>query len=255
MAFTHSPKIVTDGLVVYLDAGNSKSYPRSGTDWTNVVNSSMTGSIVNSTFSTSSLGAFTFDKIDDYVLISSGSPNLNIGTNHTWVWWMKKPDTIGSSFQYIYSHNTFAVANSCVIFFGENSNGNGNATRLYWTYSDTYAGGNGDIAAYTANEVTSSIANNKWHMVTLVKFGWNAASHILYVDDNVKFTNILSDGNGSTITKCNPTGPLNLFRRSDGNSARYWQGDIGMFMMYKDKALTEQEVIQNFNATRGRYGV
>lgn len=256
MATSYSPKIVTDGLVVYLDAGNPKSYPRTGSSWVNVADTNMTASIFDATFSGSNVvGTFNFDEVNDYVLISSGSPNLNIGTNHTWVWWMKKPDTVGNAFQYIYSHNTFATANSCVIFFGENSNGQGNTSRLYWTYSDTYAGGNADVASYTSQEVTSSIADNRWHMVTLVKFGWNAANHVLYVDDNIKFTNILSDGNGSIITKCNPTGPLNLFRRSDANVDRYWKGDIGTFMMYKDKALTEEEVRQNFNATRGRFGV
>lgn len=255
MSFHHSPRIVTDGLVLYLDAANPKSYPGSGTDWVNIADTSMTGSITSATYSSNNLGIFNFDEVNDYVAISSGSESLNIGTNHTWVWWMKKSDTIGNGYQYIYSHNTFATANSCVIFFAENSVGGGNVSKLYWTYNDTFAGGNGDVAVYTSQEVTSSIADDQWHMVTLVKSGWSYADHVLYVDNNIKFTSMVNDGNGSTITKCNPTGPLNLFRRTDANTARYWEGNIATFMMYKDKALTEQEVLQNYNALRGRFGI
>ena len=42
MAFNYSPKIVTDGLVFAVDAANKKSYPGSGTTWTDLAGSSNT---------------------------------------------------------------------------------------------------------------------------------------------------------------------------------------------------------------------
>ena len=47
MAFIHSPKIVTDGLIMYLDAANSRSYISGSTTWNNLVNSTISGSLIN----------------------------------------------------------------------------------------------------------------------------------------------------------------------------------------------------------------
>jgi len=253
MSFFHSPRIVTDGLVLYLDAANSKSYPGSGTDWVNIADTSMTGSITGATFSSNNLGNFTFDETNDYVVISSGSESLNIGTNHTWIWWMKIPDgATGDTFQYLYSHNLVNQPNACNIYIGESSDNGGYVGDFFARYNDT--GGN-DVNPYTSVEVTSSIADNQWHMVTLVKSGWSYTDHILYIDNTEKRTSWTNNTTEQSITKCVPTGDLNLSRRVDASAARYFGGDIAAFMMYKDKALSEQEVLQNFNALRGRFGI
>jgi hypothetical protein len=47
MALSHSPKIITDGLVLCLDAGNPKSYPGSGTTWTDLSGNGNNGSLEN----------------------------------------------------------------------------------------------------------------------------------------------------------------------------------------------------------------
>jgi hypothetical protein len=70
MAFYYSPKIVTDGLVLYLDAGNQLSYPGSGTTWTDLSRSQTNGTLVNGpTFNTGSLGSIVFDGVDDFLLV------------------------------------------------------------------------------------------------------------------------------------------------------------------------------------------
>jgi hypothetical protein len=252
MSFFHSPRIVTDGLVLYLDAANSKSYPGSGTDWTNIADTSMTGSIISATYSTNNLGNFNFDETNDYVVISSGSESLNIGTNHTWVWWLRIPDFTGDLYQYIYSHNTFASTNACNIWFTEDAVvdvGFGGPELLKFEYNDTSTA---DVRARFNN--TLSIADNQWHMITLVKSGWSHTDNTLYVDSD-KFTSLTNEITEQSITKCVPTGDLNVGRRADANSQRYFGGDMAILMVYKDKALTEQEVLQNYNALRGRFGI
>ena len=64
MALAHSPRIITDGLVLALDAGNTKSYPGSGTTWSNLVNPSSSFSLSNSP--TYNNKTFTFDGINDF---------------------------------------------------------------------------------------------------------------------------------------------------------------------------------------------
>lgn len=253
MATSYSPKIVTDGLVVLLDAGNSKSYPGTGNSWVNVADTTMTGSIIGATYSSNNLGNFNFNEVSDYVLISSGSKGLNIGTNHTWVWWLKVPELTGTLFQYIYSHNNFGVANACNIWLIETSISAGENPPhvLKFQYNDT---GTNDVGGRFNNELSSSLFDNQWHMMTLVKSGWSYTDNTLYVD-NKKFTSLFNDAGAASITKCNPTGNLNLARRVDADANRYFGGNIATFMMYKDKALSEQEVLQIYNATRGRFGV
>jgi hypothetical protein len=48
MSLIHSPRIVTDGLVLCLDAGNPKSYTGSGTTWTDLSGNGNNGTLTNS---------------------------------------------------------------------------------------------------------------------------------------------------------------------------------------------------------------
>ena len=71
MGITYNPRIITDGLVLCLDAGNSKSYPGSGTTWTDLSGNGNTGTLTNGP--TYSNGAIVFDGVDDYVQFTSTS--------------------------------------------------------------------------------------------------------------------------------------------------------------------------------------
>jgi hypothetical protein len=74
MGITYNPRIVTDGLVLALDAGNSKSYPGSGTTWTDLSGRGNTGTLTNGpTYSSANFGSIVFDGSDDYVQFTSTS--------------------------------------------------------------------------------------------------------------------------------------------------------------------------------------
>ena len=69
MSLNHSPAIVTDGLVLCLDAANIRSYPRTGTTWTDLKGGN-NGTLTNMTvsnFSSDNGGVFSFDGSDEYV--------------------------------------------------------------------------------------------------------------------------------------------------------------------------------------------
>ena len=62
------PEIVEDGLVLALDAGNTKSYPGSGTTWTDLSGNGNNGSLVNGVgYNSGNLGSLSFDGVNDYV--------------------------------------------------------------------------------------------------------------------------------------------------------------------------------------------
>ena len=99
MSFAHSPKIVTDGLVLALDAGNVKSYVSGSTTWFDKSGFVNNGTLTNGpTFSSVNGGGIIFDGTDDYVITTSGlTPALNIISSITLETWLK-PTALASAF-------------------------------------------------------------------------------------------------------------------------------------------------------------
>ena len=68
MGLAHSPSLVMNGLVLALDAANPKSYPGSGTTWTDLSGRGNTGTLTNGpTYSSANGGSLVFDGTNDYV--------------------------------------------------------------------------------------------------------------------------------------------------------------------------------------------
>ena len=69
MSLNHSPAIVTDGLVLCLDAANVRSYPKSGTTWSDLVggNDGAMQNMTASNFSSANGGILSFDGTDEHV--------------------------------------------------------------------------------------------------------------------------------------------------------------------------------------------
>lgn len=77
MAFHFGNTVVTDGLVMYLDAANRRSYPGSGTIWRDLINTTSTGVLTNGpVFDGTDGGSILFDNLDDRVIIPP-SPQIN----------------------------------------------------------------------------------------------------------------------------------------------------------------------------------
>ena len=91
MGVTYNPKIVTNGLVLALDAANVKSYPGSGTAWTDMSGLGNNGALTNGpTFSSNNAGSIVFDGTNDYINFSTYSqPEYLTTTSFTWGIWVK----------------------------------------------------------------------------------------------------------------------------------------------------------------------
>ena len=85
MAYRNGPKIVTDGLVLCLDAAIGKSYPGSGTSWTDLSGNGNNGTLVNGpTFSSANGGSIVLDGVNDY--ISTTSISISTFTYEGWLY-------------------------------------------------------------------------------------------------------------------------------------------------------------------------
>ena len=216
MALAHSPRIVRDSLAFYLDAANTKSYPGSGTTWTDISGKGNDGTLTNGpTFSSDYGGKFNFDETNDYV----DCGNVLSQTAYTKSAWFR-PE---SSTRNIIS---------------------GPANHAFWmvgTDNTLQAGHQGAWSTVSHTVPSGNMLNQWWNGVVT----WNnSTGWVLYLNGVQVDTNSNTSGPGGT------TG-VYIASYSGGN---YFDGDIAQAIIY-DRVLTATEVQQNFNAFRGRFGL
>lgn len=235
--------IVTDGLVLYLDAANTKSYISGSTIWNDVSRSQTNGTLINGpTFSSGNGGSIVFDGVNDYTDCGSSS-TINIGTSSFSVEVAVKFTGTGV-YQVATRRSTNDGANGNRVFDGFN------------IFCDTGRIGAGFRHTATVNtdyaaQSTTTLNSGNWVIVTAV-FS-RASNLVLYVNGFTNATTSISALNGVNI---NLTQNFQIGRRliAGGTNDLYFLGSIGIFRYY-NKALSAQEVLQNYNATRTRYGL
>ena len=228
MATKYSPKMVTDGLVLSLDAANTKSYPKSGTTWTDLSGNSNTGTLTNGpTFSAGNMGSIVFDGVDDYI---SGTNNsslqlLNDLTIGAWV----KLGSGGNASQGIFEKMI-------------NINYSGYGITRQDDYFKFWTGGGGTFA-YTNSNITYSSGNN-WYYVVGRRMAGNNRLFINSILQTDSQSPPLSD-----------SGEVYVIGRYYSNIANYYfVGNIAQTSLY-NRALTDAEILQNYNATKSRFGL
>jgi len=217
MATFYSPKIVTDGLVLALDAANIKSYSGTGTTWSDLSGFSKNGTLVNGVgYNSSNLGSLNFDGVDDYITISQRETSsaftyeaFLMPTNVS-----KDQMYVGTIIDGFYIRITGSKAFLSVSAAGQRT----------LTHDTT-------------------LENNKiYHIVSI----YNGVQLKIYVN------NVLTLG---TVINASMTswGADRIGRWRDADQ-RSFVGNIYTLRAY-NRELTPQEILQNFNATRSRFGV
>jgi hypothetical protein len=227
MAISYNPRIITDGLVLCLDAGNAKSYSGSGTSWFDLSGNGNNLTLTNSPtwnssgyFSTGSTGYF----------IGNGTSSVPIGnSSYTMTSWAKIVNSWTNG-KGIISIGGYGVANGSNALRTGNIDGSvGNFQHYWW---------NNDINIVNNN---AGLSIGTWFMITAQFDGVNRRVW-------ANTTNIGSD----TPTGHNVTSTTIQIGKTFG--AEYFQGDIAIAHIY-NRALTPSEIQQNFNALRGRFGI
>jgi hypothetical protein len=233
--------IVTDGLVFDLDAAKRDSYPGTGTVWRDIKTNIITGTLVNGpTFDPNNGGSIVFDGIDD---TTNFGDILDLGTNNATInIWLKINSSWSSGIRCSISKAFFGVQNfRYAILFSQ--------TRQLMAFLQ----GNGGL---DITPTTNAILNlNQWYMCTMVI---NRSSIIeLYINGELQtvFGNaVISQWNGLNFQSNNPF-RVGSYTFNDNVSPNLnFPGNISIVEMYF-KSLTSQEILQNFNATKGRFGL
>ena len=235
MALSHSPSIVTDGLVLCLDAANPKSYPGSGTTWTDLSGNGYGGSLVGSTSYSSSPSKFDTNataRTDQNYLTTSSEITFADGSEYTWDFYVKLRSSVEVTYQSLLGRNS---TNPWLSLYPTTS------SATSWNIRYRQSG----LTYYNTTNINYDIINN-WGNITLSV-------------DSSRNVNIYL--NGEFKETINPTTTLFYVDviaggYSSGGSASYYplQGSIASCKLY-NKALTPQEIQQNFNATRSRFSI
>lgn len=210
---SYGPNLVTDGLVLYLDAANPDSYPGSGTVWYDL--SGNYNSTINGTFEYSGTYITTNDPAD-YVTIPWGSGIDPYTTQYTVIGWIRANNTIKNQMWFDWG-------------------GDGTNQRFYVA-----------LNSYGIQDnpwSNSTPDDTQWHMGCIRTGGSTFTYHL----DDLLLQQEKTGVSSYTV-------PDN-FEFGTSRSSYYWRGDISVLMIYENKKLTDNEVLQNYEALKSRFGL
>jgi hypothetical protein len=184
------------------------------------------GQLVNGpTFDSNNGGSLVFDGVDDAVNVPN-STSLQITNNITIMYWMYVTDQVGA--QGTITKGPFSNDYDYMVYLSSNS-----ATLTFYKKN---IGGTAENAGFSGTFI------NKW---THVSFSLNNLTVIGYENGVIRATSSFNNSGIRSTT--------NELRIGRGWSA-YFPGSLSNIQIY-NRALTPQEVLQNYNATKGRYGL
>lgn len=223
MGFHYSPKpIIDNSLVLYLDAANSKSYISGSTIWNDVSRSGNNGVLINNpNFDGSSI---VFNGVNNYATI-----NTSIGSgDFTFNIWLKRQST-STAVSFIFGRYVDSISRGCMFFIQNNL--------LFFRIG----------AAESLDRsvaFTSPVTGSSW---TNIVASANRSSNVLL------YRNGLLDNQTNISTQQGNIQTLNFIGAANGE-IWFLNGNLGLVQVY-NRALSSTEILQNFNAMRGRFGI
>ena len=235
-----STTIITDGLILFLDATNSSSYSGSGTTWTDLSGNSNNGTLVNGPVHTASPGYFTYNLANNRYASTSGTiSSLSTAT----------------LLYFLYSNQTQADYTNFIM----SRNGMGSGTN-YATGMNIVSGGNNNLGYHWNDNGATygwdsglAVPNNAWSMIAVTVSSTAAIGYLCKSSGITTATNTTSHSFVSSP-------PLNFFISQDrgggpgGGGYRNFIGGISQVAIY-NTTLTAGEITTNFNNTKSIYGL
>lgn len=221
MAFGNGPSVVTNGLVLALDAGDRNSYPGSGTVWTDLSGNNNSGSFVNGpTFNSANGGSIVFNGTNQYINCGNNSSiQITVGTISAWV----KTTSPGSSFRSI-----IAKQSAWGLFVADN---------ILVTY---------DWGAAATRTTGINIADGTWKYTALTftqTVGTPSNNAIVYLNGTSVLTTTVQHSNHG----------VNL-QIAEANASQFLNGNIANAQVY-NRVLSAVEIAQNYNAQKSRFNL
>jgi hypothetical protein len=235
MAYSYGPTIVKSGLVLALDAANRKSYPGSGATWADISRNGYNSTLTNgAAFTIAGGGAIAFDGANDRVDCGTNFSSFITGTNSFTIECWVYPASTQAQYADIWGNHT--------------DNFTGVVCQQNFTSSNQYTWGWGNGVSWATSGISNFFNLNalRWNHLVAIR---NGSSVLTYLDG------LLID----TTTNSSVVAPNSSFNFQIGtgynlNSSRYLNGWVSNFRIYS-RALSSAEVLQNYTATKGRYGL
>jgi hypothetical protein len=232
------PNIIVDGLVLYLDAANSKSYIPGSTTWNDVSRLGNNGTLVNGpTFNSADGGYIVFDGVNDFItlgdILALGFTD-GVFTADAWVY-VPSTWTAGSQYPNLISKGASA--------------GWDNAGWSLFVFRDYPGAGIYGWGCGIRNGATSLITQGSINITP------NTFTHICVTADgsNVRLyqNSVLTNTNSQTV---NPELNSQSVLIGKDWTNNYFPGNVAITRLY-NRAISSSEVRQNFNSTRSRFGI
>jgi len=226
MGASAGPDINEDGLVLALDAADRNSYPGSGTTWTDLSGQGNNGTLVNGVgFDGGNGGSLSFDGVNDYVSGTNNS-SIQLTGDLTVSAWVKLGDNANQGIiekMTLSPYNGYGITKQLGYF-------------KFWTaYLGSYT--------YTNSNLTYTADNNWYYVVGRRTSGNNRLFINSILQSDSKYAPLSDSGQSYVIGR--------YYSNVDNF---YTGGNIAQASIY-NRALTAEEIQQNFNATRGRFGI
>ncbi len=222
MATNGGPNIIEDGLILSIDAANKKSYPGSGTTWKDLAGSNNLTLTNGPTFDSANGGSFLFDGTNE---TAPGSINLT-PANITLSFWIKRTHPSSGNWG---AWGNYNLCNGCynkgVIVYGDN--GLMKATIGQW---------NNNVLSFDCPQNT----------VVNVTFTYDGTTQKLYKDGSLE--------DSSSSSAIDYTGGVNTYWGLDEGGAYLYQGYFYNQYLY-NRALSSDEILQNYNALKPRFNL
>ena len=227
-------RIVTDGLVLAVDAADKNSYPGSGTTWNDMSGNGSNGTLTNSpTFNSANGGSIVFDGVDDYSTTTAGQAFYQYTNQLSVSWWVKRNGTItGGAGGGQCTFNSDNMTTNVWLMHGNTDN-----TIIFYV-NDT---------GVWRNIATPILDNNTWYLLT----GTISSSNILMYTNGI-LTSTSTGISTGIVNNSNSIVGWGLDPRY--GAGRFFNGSIANCQVY-NRTLSASEILQNYNAQKSRFNL
>ena len=233
MGIAYNPRIITDGLVLALDAGNTKSYPGSGTTWTDLSGNGNNFTLSGPDYVSTNPSHFSFlnNQVDQiYNSSFSFGGSTAIMTASCWV----RLDNVNVDHSIISYAETGQSANQYLMYYAGTS-----SPKQFNLWFDN-----------TSLSIQNALETTVWYNIVNVV---SSTGNILYINaqqiGSQTKTGTQLEGSGYMVFGQDQDSVGGGFQTSQDLI-----GDIAQVSIY-NRVLTASEIQQNFNATRSRFGI
>lgn len=251
MSAYSGPEIINDGLVLALDAANTKSYPGTGTTWTDISGNGNNGTITSTTTETNGIvfdGSTSYATLADLGFFTSAN-NFRASSGYAW--------SISVWFKFPTSPVTSRIGNASYALCGHGGGIGGGETLTLFVGSGTDATYGSYVPYYCAVGIFGTktiispapVNTNTWNNVVITWNGSAGRSYFNGVDRGALNIGVAALQTGYLFG----IGQVGITSHTP-NTVQLFEGSLSNFLIY-NYGLSDTQVQQNFNALRGRFNI